>query len=412
MRRVAYIVIGIVLAFFVSGGVWWYVAQQQEPVYLPGCVDIHIFVHGTVGTEFNVLSPFHCLSDTASEDTLSTRLSRRYRSHPYLRHDQLLGPEGIIEIPYHKIRQYEANDGQGLDTQNAWYHVLAAYDAVARKVGVSALYNHYFLFGWTGLLSNRARRRAGYALYREISDIRDRVRRVYRCEPRIRLITHSHGSNVALWAAQAASEEGTPFCVDLLFMMGAPIQHETISHIQLPFYKSIISSFSYGDTIQSSDYFSTISRQSCQRMADLIDLNQAAQQARGVRADMQYTANLQDNVVTHANMWMMARSEPVFTFMEPLPLVILAPALFAGISEHASCTYYQARLHGTEGYCVGHLLAREGAFQSFVYRSPNLYHLIIDARERVRKTWNPADDSRHLVFNYQNFSAIRHALGV
>lgn len=395
-----------------AGAAWWFFTSSCSTSHQSTPVDVTIFVHGTVGTEFNVFSPFHCLSDTASEQTLSTRLSRKFRSHPYLQHDQLLGPEGMVEIPYHKIQKYRSSTDQEVNTQNAWYHIISAYDTIAQQVNITTPHRHYLLYGWNGLLSNRARKRAGYDLYQSIRTIYYRVKHAYNAVPRIRIITHSHGGNVALWAAQAAQEDEANFTVDLLFMLATPIQQETIDCINYPFYKTIISSYSHGDNIQPNDYFSTSYHRSYQRMADIASLDNAVQSSCGVRADMQYLINLQPDVVTHANMWLMGRDKPIFDFVEPLPLVVMAPAFFARLGKHQAYTQYQAHLHGTHGYCVSQIVGSEGPVRSIIYRSPNMYNTLLHERDRVNSTWNPVDDSRHLVFNYKNFSAMRHAFGV
>ncbi len=413
MKR--FVWLGIVASIMLAAGAigaWWFLQAPRQAMAQSVPVDVTIFIHGTVGTEFNVFSPFHCLSDTASEQTLSTRLSRKFRSHPYLQHDQLLGPEGMIEVPYSKLQYYRYDMTQEVDTQNAWYHIISAYDAVAQHVGMTQAHRHYLLYGWNGLLSNRARKRAGYDLYHSLRTIYARVKRMYNRAPRIRIIAHSHGGNVALWAAQAAIEDEANFSIDMLFMMGTPIQQETIDYIRHPFYKTIISTYSLGDSIQPNDYFSTSYHRSYQRMADLTNLEPAVKEAGGVRADMQYLVNLQNDTVTHANMWLMGRNKPVFSFVEPLPLVIFAPAFFARVGQHAAYTQYQAHLHGANGYCVSQVVGSEGPMRSIVYRSPNLYPTLKAERDRVMETWNPVDDSRRLVFNYKNFSAMRHAFGV
>jgi len=393
-------------------GVWlWYSCwHNRRCTFAP--VDVTIFVHGTIGTEFNVFSPFHCLSDTASEETLSTRLSRKFRSHPYLQHEQLIGPEGLIEIPYAKVLRYRSHNVDDIDTRNAWYHIISAYDAIAQKVGMVAPYRHYLMYGWTGLLSNRARKRAGYDLYQQLRIVHDRIMSVYGRPPRMRLICHSHGGNVALWAAQAAHEDQTPFHVDLMCMLATPIQYETIAYTRLPFYNTIVSLYSYGDSIQPNDYFSTSHHRSYQRMADCIDLEEASRASGGVRADMQCMVNLHNYVITHANMWLMGRSKPVFDGFQPLPLVVVVPALCRRVSAYDEHTQYQAHLHASHGYCVTQLVATDGPMRHVVYRSPNVYSVIEDARTTTQQLWDPADDSRDLVFNYKNFSAMRHAFGV
>jgi len=407
-----YIIATLVLLLACGMGVAGYLYLRSKPCSSLSPIEVTVFVHGTVGTEFNMFSPLHCLSDTASETTLSTRLSRKFRSHPYLQHDQLISQEGMIEIPYDRIQRYRNEKTQDIDTRNAWYHILATYDDIAHRVGVASGKQHYVLFGWTGLLSNRARKRAGYDLYQQLRSLRRRIRNAYGCEPRMRVVTHSHGGNVALWAAQAAAEDEAAMQIDMLFMMATPIQPETIEFIRLPFYKTIISSYSRGDSIQGSDFLSTSHHQSYQRMADLGDLNAAVRESGGVRADMQYVINLQHHVVTHANMWLMGKSNPILTCMQPLPLVAVVPAFFACVDEHTSYTQYQAHLYNSPGHCVSQLVGVDGVLRSLVYRSPNLYSLIERGQTRTNRIWDPVDTSRHLVFNYKNFSAMRHAFGL
>jgi pimeloyl-ACP methyl ester carboxylesterase len=373
---------------------------------------ITVFVHGTVGSELHALNPFHCYSDSASDETLSWRLNRRYRNHPLIQQDQLLMDEGLHQVSYDDIVAFREGNSDVIDARMAVYPIIAGYDAVSHQAGVACPDERYLLYGWNGLLSNKARRKAGYALYDQLADYVDQVRNETGADPVVRIVAHSHGGNVALWLAEAEQEYERNVSVDVLCMLGTPIQNETGDCIASPFFKNITSLYSHGDGVQSSDYFSTSVHQSYQRMSDIRDLKDIIEtHSDCIRRDVQIVMNDDCCRITHVNMWFMGRSEKVFDFVDPLPFVVLVPTFFVNSHRHADCVSSQARFYGSHGYCSVHIVRNDHIENAMMSLSTNLYMPLMLAREQALALWSPDDRSRNLIFNYKNYSALKHAFG-
>ena len=97
---------------------------------------------------------------------------------------------------------------------------------------------HYYTFGWSGKLSFKDREHAGRKLYEEVQKLLKTYKKRYGAYPRVRVVTFSHGGNVALNMVK-----NLPFIgnhkVDLeLVLIACPVQkvteylinHKDISH--------------------------------------------------------------------------------------------------------------------------------------------------------------------------------------
>lgn len=102
----------------------------------------------------------------------------------------------------------------------------------------------FFLFGWSGKLSVKARKKAAYDLYKTLRQ---------RPHP-INLIGHSHGCNVALnLAAIVQEEQDTNFYIDTLILLAGPVQEVTKEYTKSSIFRKIISFYSEGDMFQVID---------------------------------------------------------------------------------------------------------------------------------------------------------------
>lgn len=102
----------------------------------------------------------------------------------------------------------------------------------------------FYLFGWSGKLSVKARKKAAQDLYRVLKQY----------PHPITLVCHSHGCNVALNLAAVAQEENdTDFYIDTLILLAGPVQEVTKEYTKSPIFKKIISFYSEGDMFQVID---------------------------------------------------------------------------------------------------------------------------------------------------------------
>ncbi|HEV2600918.1 MAG TPA: hypothetical protein VGT41_01340 [Candidatus Babeliales bacterium] len=113
--------------------------------------------------------------------------------------------------------------------------------------------DHFYMFGWSGILSFEAREEAAHQLYQEIITLLEQYEQTHGYRPRIRLITHSHGGNVALNLARIASQYSTPLRIDELVLLACPVQDLTAPYTQDPMFTTIYSLYSSTDLIQIAD---------------------------------------------------------------------------------------------------------------------------------------------------------------
>lgn len=111
---------------------------------------------------------------------------------------------------------------------------------------------NFYIFGWNGKLSFAERQREAQELYYELMNLHDLYCEKYGIAPHIRLITHSHGGNVALNLARV-KENNHPLIISELIMLACPVQAETMHLVSDPFFKKIYSFYSPVDIMQVID---------------------------------------------------------------------------------------------------------------------------------------------------------------
>jgi hypothetical protein len=364
-------------------------------------IHVTVFIHGTVGVSLSLLKP---------------EFISAFRNHPLLEQDQILGREGLYEF-----------DRTSADPKHASAHIIPVYDAVYGLVKNNRFANEssseavvkavdredaYLVFGWSGLLSQEARKKAGFDLYDELCACRDKIKLEHGVEPVFTIIGHSHGGNVPLWLAAAEQEKGCKLTIALLYMLGTPIQVETAPFIVSKMFKAVVLGYSHGDGIQGNDRFSTEIHKSYKRMAHLIDLDTFVAENPGyVRCDMRYVVNRESKRVTHFNMWLMGRSKKLADCVDPLPLAIFVPLFAQACYYDPLCTQYTAHLDVKNGLCCTYLTAGrvDQPRSPKIGVSENIYDLIAECQERVAREWQADDKIRSLVFNRKNIWAIRDA---
>jgi hypothetical protein len=72
-------------------------------------------------------------------------------------------------------------------------------------------------------------------------------------KPRTRLITHSHGCNVALNASDLFAQSEDPIVIEELVLLACPVQHATADKLKSASFKKIFSLYSTADLTQILD---------------------------------------------------------------------------------------------------------------------------------------------------------------
>lgn len=135
--------------------------------------------------------------------------------------------------------------------------------------------NHYYTYGWTGLLSKKQRFLDAQTLYNLLGEEVAKFK-AQGINPKIRVVGYSHGGNVCLNLALARQEDekesNTPprltvndgkesktpsqFTVNELVLLGMPVQHETDFLVCDPMFEKVYHIYSRGDRVQKLDFFS------------------------------------------------------------------------------------------------------------------------------------------------------------
>ncbi len=104
--------------------------------------------------------------------------------------------------------------------------------------------DRFYLYTWPGKLNFENRLRAAEQLYKVI--------RAHKGP--LTIITHSHGSNVALNLAYWAQQyQDTTFSVERLILLAPPVQEVTKPYVHSPIFKQVYTFYSSADLLQVGD---------------------------------------------------------------------------------------------------------------------------------------------------------------
>lgn len=138
------------------------------------------------------------------------------------------------------------------DTYDPKYHHFDIAKTLAATDPQRFPFEHFYIFGWSGKLDSNERLRAALLVYQEIQSLFASYKKSYKIEPVIRIITHSHGGNVALNLTRAIDFEAS-FVIKDLIVLAVPVQQETANFIKNPLFNSIYSLHSHWDLLQVAD---------------------------------------------------------------------------------------------------------------------------------------------------------------
>lgn len=113
--------------------------------------------------------------------------------------------------------------------------------------------SHCYFFGWSGKLNAKDREQAARDLYHELKKLRQEYTKIYSHEPKINLITHSHGGNLALNLARVKDSDDVDFSINELILLACPVQKHTLDLIADPLFNKVYSLYSTMDMIQVLD---------------------------------------------------------------------------------------------------------------------------------------------------------------
>lgn len=134
---------------------------------------------------------------------------------------------------------------------------LLRKDALALQEGDSKRFDiqHFYTFGWSGKLKFKAREKDGKALYDDVKQLLKDYKKQYGFYPKIRLLTFSHGGNVALNAVgHLPFFEGEDVHLELV-LVAVPVQKVTEKLIEHPCVNQSYIISSTRDLLQVVDFY-------------------------------------------------------------------------------------------------------------------------------------------------------------
>ena len=159
-----------------------------------------------------------------------------------------------ITIWIHGARPFGANKyNLGLKSPTLFdpanHSAQSAY-ALIKSDPIKFPLDHFYIYSWSGILDFSERQRAASILYTEIVQLIANYEKLHGFVPKIRILAHSHGGNVALNLATVANNN---FIIDELILLAVPVQAKNKDLANSPLFKRVFSLYSTIDYAQIID---------------------------------------------------------------------------------------------------------------------------------------------------------------
>ena len=150
------------------------------------------------------------------------------RQEPFFYQNQAMQGFGLHKIDKTKV-------GPGLASSG----LAKILDEVTLLSHGPRITNHYYTYGWSGLLSPTNRYKDSYGLYTAIEQELAKFK-TQGITPKIRVIGYSHGGNVVLnlGAVRQKMPVNKQLIIDESIILGTPIQKETDYLVNDPVFKN------------------------------------------------------------------------------------------------------------------------------------------------------------------------------
>lgn len=385
LKKIA--IFGLIL-FGLLGGIF-YCGKNFKGNEVAKTVTVNVFIHGTRLSGFNFLSAKPIIKhEPVKEHSFYEHVVESSRNDVRFYDSQIMLEKGLVLVPQEileKCRQLKLAPGE---SRRAAIQVLNGYDMLLSKNDEKQL---YYTFGWDGILSDKEREQESRILYDALIDLRDQLLKQFP-ESTIKFILHghSHGGNLILYLALHENMQKKNLVVDKAILYGTPIQPETACFCQHALFKKIINIFSEGDKVQVADIFSTSSKCSKRRFADVLSSSVVKQEKRIV--ELCVSAAGSRRAFSHASFYFLGlhgigiiRSvERVFKIIKPLPVVLFAPIFLDMLDKSDIQDGSLNFVRYTPNDCR---LVISSVQQSI--ESENLVPLISQIKEVIEKSWKP-----------------------
>ena len=184
-----------------------------------------------------------------------------YRHKLYFVHDKTAlhatlacTQEPTITIWIHGARPFAANTYniglKSIDLFDPQDYIAQSAAALIKADSAKFPRDHFYIYSWSGILDFSERQRASDILHTELVKLIDDYTQTHCLTPKIRIIAHSHGGNVAL---NLASHKDHTYVVDELILLAVPVQAKTHNLVHSPLFKQVFSLYSTIDIPQIID---------------------------------------------------------------------------------------------------------------------------------------------------------------
>lgn len=308
---------------------------------------ITVFIHGTIQAGICIFcNPRQTWKDSFTGSTWSERILSHIRHDVRTSKSDLMLDMGLVPIDAATLIYPFTKDCQ----HKAAFHTIAAFDTVNSYVSDNTMHTikrHYYTFGWSGLLSEHARRDAAKQLYDLLNTLRKKW--PYAEQPTFELHGHSHGGQLILHLPAIRAERNeNDFIIDLITLSGTPLFYETARNIWRGMFRTVINIFSLGDQIQLCDIFSTPKRRSVRSFAEL-QIPFPQQNGAYCVIDLALIGETNPRLFGHGSFFTLDRykhrnrhriQRTLIETITPIPLVAFYPGLLHHF-ENTSPGYYQ-----------------------------------------------------------------------
>jgi hypothetical protein len=162
--------------------------------------------------------------------------------------------EPTITIWIHGARPFEANTYniglKSIDLFDQHDHIAQSASALIKSDPIKFPHNNFYIYSWSGILDFSERQHASNILYAEIVKLLEDYKKAYGFMPKLRIMAHSHGGNVAL---NLASNWDRKFVIDELILLAVPVQMKNQEFVHSPIFKRVLSLYSTIDIPQIID---------------------------------------------------------------------------------------------------------------------------------------------------------------
>jgi hypothetical protein len=325
-------------------------ADQQNPE-----VWLTVFVHGIMSIQPHLTfgNFFRFLTDSI-QDTVYEKSIGEVRKNRFFYNNQLMQSIGLNPI-----------DTEANKFDNASQVLASIYQDITRLVDPHQQ-NYFYTFGWSGLLSNKARYEAATQFLQELDILIAQLKSI---NPtlKIRLVGYSHGGNVCLNLATVKQNlyPESAWNIDELILLGCPIQSETDFLVNAPLFKRVFNIYSSKDRIQTIDFFSvnrlfsrrTISNRNTftvdPKVAQIrVKVTRVVKSKKRSKKQLitqtldfdqphirsQKSAFLRDSSPGHMELWFLGWTPRHYRkdfLLNPLPIVVFLPYLLHYIRQYA-----------------------------------------------------------------------------